>query len=89
MIDIERELIKFVWADVYTFKFKFRNMPYLVCDKFGNFFLLPHCRNKRTSNFKQLDSSKGYIYYQRNKVRMSTLRNRSYEMGCNYTAFGL
>ena len=35
-----------------------------------------NCKNKRTSSFKQLDNSRGYIYYQGNKVRMSTLHNR-------------
>jgi len=59
-----------------TVKYTFRNMPYLVADQFGNFFLLPHCKNKRTSNFKKLNTSKGYVYYQGNKVRISTLRQR-------------
>ena len=76
-IDIKTEYVPFKdYVTTYYFKYSFRNMPYLVADKFGNFFILPHCKSKRTSNFKQLDSSKGYIYYQGNKVRMSTLRKR-------------
>ena len=57
-------------------RYEFRNMPHLVADKYGNFYILAHCKHKRTSRFKQLDNSKGYIYYQGNKIRMSTLRKR-------------
>lgn len=53
-------------------------MPYLVADKFGNFFILPNYQHKRTTNFKMLNSNNGYIYYQGNKVRMSILRKRSF-----------
>ena len=60
---------------VLNVSYEFRGMPYLVADKYGNFFILPHCQNKRTSNFKQL-KTKGYIYYQGNKIRTSTLRKR-------------
>ena len=56
--------------------YKFRNMPYLVADKFGNFFILPHFNKKRTTEFKQLNTTKGYIYYNRNMVRLSTIRKR-------------
>jgi hypothetical protein len=60
----------------YRFKYEFRNMPYLVADKFGNFYILPHFNKTRTTEFKRLDSSKGYIYYNRNMIRLSTLRKR-------------
>ncbi len=60
---------------VYKFKYAFKNMPYLVADKYGNFFVLDHCKNKRTSNFKQLNSKNGYIYYQGIKYYLSRLRN--------------
>jgi len=51
-------------------------MPYLVADKHGNFFILQHFNLRRLTNFKKLDSSNGYIYYNGNKVRLSTLRKR-------------
>jgi len=79
-IDKKVELIPFKGnITTYYFKYKFRNMPYLVCDKFGNFFILSNCKNNRTTEFKQLDNSKGYIYYNRNMIRMSTLRIRAIE----------
>ena len=56
--------------------FEFRNMPYLVADKYGNFFTLPHFNKLRTTEFKKLNRKEGYIYYNGNKVRMSTLYKR-------------
>ena len=57
--------------------YKFKNMPYLVVDRFGNFFVLPHFNKRRMTNFKQLKSINGFIYYNSNKVRLSTLRKRA------------
>ena len=61
-------------------KYRFRAMLYLVADRHGNFFNLAHCPNSRTIQFKQLDKSNGYVYYHGNKIRMSTLYNRVYEV---------
>jgi hypothetical protein len=58
-------------------KYTFRNMPFLVADKFGNLFTLAHCPKRRTIPFKQLDKSKGYVYYRGNKIRVSTLKDRA------------
>lgn len=77
MIDCKTHTDPFSYdTTTYYFKYSFRNMPYLKCDKFGNMFLLPHYSNKRTVNFKHLDKSKGYVYYNRNMVRISTLKQR-------------
>lgn len=64
------------YVTTYRFEYSFRNLEYLVCDKFGNFFILPHCKNKRTSHFKMLDSSNGYVHYHRVKYYLSMLKNR-------------
>ncbi len=79
MIDCKTTYVPFKgYIKTYNLKYKFRNMPYLVADKYGNFFILSNCQNKRTTNFKKLNSNGGYIYYNRNQVRLSTLRNRCY-----------
>lgn len=64
------------YVTTYNFKYSFKGLEYLVCDKYGNFFVLPYCKNKRTSYFKKLDSSKGYIYYQGIKYYLSRLKSK-------------
>lgn len=66
-------------TDDIKIKNRFRRMPYLVEDFDGNFFVVEHCPYKRTIPFKQLDSSRGYVYYHGNMVRMPTLRKRAIE----------
>jgi hypothetical protein len=68
----------------YTFKYKFNNMPYLVADKFGNFFILEHCPNNRTIPFNILKIGDGHINYHGNQVRLSTLRKRAYKENSSY-----
>ena len=63
-------------VNILNVAYKFRNMPYLVADKFSNFFMIEHCPNKRTIPFKHLEN-KGYINYHGNKIRISILRNRA------------
>lgn len=64
---------------VLNIKYSFRNMPFLVADKYGNLFILPHCPNKRTIPFKILDKSKEYICYHGVRIRLSTLRRRTFK----------
>lgn len=78
MIDIKIKYVNFKKTNVLKYKYKFRDMDYLVADKYGNFFILPHFNKRRTTEFKQLDSSKGYVYYNRNKITLSILRKRSF-----------
>jgi len=61
---------------VLSVKYTFKNMPYLVADKYGNIIMLNHCPKTKTIPFKVLNKSKGYIYYHSNKIRLSTLRKR-------------
>lgn len=58
-------------------KYRFKRLDYLVADKYGNFFILPHFHIRRTTNFKKLDSSKGYVYHKGIKYYLSTLRKRA------------
>jgi hypothetical protein len=57
-------------------KYRFRSMPFLVADRFGEFYMLSHCPNHRTIPFKTLDKSKGYIYYHGNRISLVKLRCR-------------
>jgi len=58
-------------------------MPYLVADEKGKFYILEHCPDKRTIPFKQLDTSKGYVCYNGNKIRLSALRKRVIKLAIN------
>jgi len=72
MIDIIRFKYK---PDILNITYRFINLPYLVADKYGNFFILSHCPNKRTIPFKMLKKSKYRINYKGTPYSLSTLRN--------------
>ena len=57
--------------------YRFKRLENLVADKYGNFFILPHFHRRRTTNFKKLDNSKGYIYHKGIKFYMPTLKKRA------------
>jgi len=57
--------------------YRFKRLENLVADKYGNFFILPHFHRRRTTNFKRLNSSDGYIYHKGIKYYMPTLRKRA------------
>jgi len=76
-VDIIEVFENFQFVKKLVVKYKFKRLNYLVSDKYGNFFILPHFHNRRTTHFKQLDNSKGYIYYKGIKFYMSTLRKRA------------
>lgn len=76
-IDRKTEFIPFKGiVTTYFFRYKFKNMPYLVADKYGNFFMIKHCPNKRTIPFKMLKKGNDFINYNGNQIRLSTLRRR-------------
>ena len=54
--------------------YRFKGLEHLVADKNGNFYILEHCTNKRTSKFKMLIKSKYRIYYKRTPYSLFTLR---------------
>jgi len=76
MIDIIeiQENLKFVKH--LQIKFRFKGLDYLVSDKYGNFFALPHCPDKRTIPFKQLKKNQNYIYYHGSKKYFPELRKK-------------
>jgi len=57
-------------------KFRFVGIEYLVADKYGNFFVLSHCPNKRTIPFKHLGRDKEFVYYHGVKRYMPELRRK-------------
>jgi len=57
-------------------KYHFTGFPYLVADKFGNFFMLPHCPDKRTIPFKHLKKNQNYVYYHGSKKYFPELRKK-------------
>ena len=57
-------------------RFRFTGIDYLVADRFGNFFVLPHCPNKRTIRFKHLGKNREFIYYHKSKKYMPELRRK-------------
>jgi len=59
------------------FSFKFDGLEFLRADKYGNFFVLKHCPNKKTVPFKQLVKKRDRIYYHGVAYSMSTLRHRA------------
>ena len=61
---------------ILNIKFRFKGFNYLVADKYGNFFILPHCPNKRTITFKHLGRKKDFIYYHGVKKYMPELRRK-------------
>ena len=72
MIDIiEKQFSR----DILNIAYRFKNLKYLVADKYGNFFNLSHCINKRTQPFKILKIIEcRRIYYNRTAYSLSTLR---------------
>ena len=54
--------------------YRFKGLPYLVADRYGNFFILEHCPNKRTIPFKMLKKSKYRAYYKGTPYSISTLK---------------
>lgn len=63
---------------------RYRGLDYLVSDKYGNLFVLPHCPNKRTIEFKQLNvfnncGSKSIKYHQSN-ISFNQLKKLSYKV---------
>ena len=62
--------------------YRYKGFEYLVSYKYGNLFVLPHCPNKRTIEFKQLNvfsncGSKSIKYHQSN-VSFNQLKKLSY-----------
>jgi hypothetical protein len=57
-------------------KYRFKRFPYLVADKFGNFFMLAHCPDKRTIPFKMLIKGRGFVNYHGSQKRMPELRRK-------------
>jgi len=76
MTDIQHTYEQLYSVKYLVVKYNFRNMPNLVADKYGNFFTLTNCQNKRTSYFKKLVKKNNRIYYNRIPVTMQTLRKR-------------
>lgn len=68
--------------------YRFGRLEYLVADKYWNFFVLPHFNSKRTTKFKLLDKSKGYIHYNGIKYYTSRLRNLAQKTEEKYTFHG-
>lgn len=54
MIDIAIEIEDFTEIKYLPIAYRYYGLDYLVSDKFGNLFILPHCPYKRTIDFKQL-----------------------------------
>lgn len=80
MIDISTELMDgyLTFVKVLKIRFRFDYYPYLVADRFGNFFMLPHCPGMKSIPFKKLNvylngKTKSIKYHQRN-VSLSNLR---------------
>ena len=63
--------------------YRYKCLDFLVSDKHGNLFMLPHCPNKRTIRFKQLAvfdncGSKSIKYHQSN-ISFKQLKKLSYK----------
>jgi hypothetical protein len=57
-------------------KYRFDGFDYLVADKYGNFYILPHCPNKRTIPFKIIGKNDNYVYYHGDKKYMKKLSGK-------------
>lgn len=73
MIDFVDKLEGIKWVKYLRVKYTWKQYPYLVADKYWNFFTLTHCPDKRTIPFKHLEKSKGYVYYHGYKVYLTRL----------------
>ena len=60
-------------TQILNVRFRFIGFNFLVADKYGNFFIIPHCPNKRTIRFKCLGRNKKFIYYHSVKKYMPEL----------------
>ena len=76
-VDIINVFENFQFVKKLVISYRFKRLEHLVADKYGNFFILPHFHKRRTTNFKKLDNSKGYIYHNSIKYYMPTLRKRA------------
>lgn len=62
---------------------RYRGFEYLVADKFGNLYLIPHFRFRRTVYFKKIEpfqskkgGKKNMINYHKSNVSFKQLRER-------------
>lgn len=81
MIDITTKLEGLTSNEYLVISYRFNWQPHLGVDQYGNFFMLPHCPNKRTIHLKQIqvkkDNNSDFVYYHRTKVFLSRLRNKN------------
>jgi len=60
-------------TEILKIKYRFDGFDYLVADKYKNFYILPHCPDKRTIRFKIIGKRKDYVYYHADKKYMKKL----------------
>lgn len=65
-------------------KYRYKGFDYLVADKLGNLYLIPHFRFRRTVYFKKLNpfnnGNKKAINYHGSNISFKQLRNKSYRV---------
>ncbi len=65
-------------------KCRYRLFKYLVADKYGNLFILPHCPDKRTIELRQLsvfeNMKKKAIKYHGSNVSFKQLKKLAYKV---------
>lgn len=80
MVDIQQvwNVKYFRFESVLNIKYRFKKYQYLVADKYGNFFILPHCPLLRSIRFKQLkpflNGKTKSIKYHQNNISLKSLR---------------
>ena len=61
--------------------YRYRGFDYLVSDKFGNLFILPHFNRRRTTEFKQLkpfnNGNRKAIKYKQSNISFLELKRKA------------
>lgn len=69
---------------VLNIKYRYKGFDYLVADKFGNLFILPHFHYRRTTEFKQIkpfvNGNRKAIKYHQSNISFMELKRKVYKV---------